>query len=243
MKTNSIALPSATSATSPSSAPAAAPLPGAPGAKAGPGRPSCLNESMIDALCAVIRDTGASDSGAAARVSLHPSTVSRWKREHPDLAILLRSAREEFRDAQLSIIFATAQAGLATSWRAAAWLLERIFPEDYAPRARERAQFQERFDAVCAGEEEGGEVALPTKGEPLQNVNNTPPLPVSPKPPARAVGPAPAPVPEVTLDLATSPRLQAIDFHRPETPFQNVKNPPLAGPLCPPALSSKTLTL
>ena len=83
-------------------------------------------------------------------MSLHPSTVSRWKREVPDLAILLRAAREEFRLAQLEVIYATAHAGHATSWRAAAWLLERIFPEDYAPRARERAQFQERFDAVCA---------------------------------------------------------------------------------------------
>jgi hypothetical protein len=236
MKTNAIALPSATSAAPLSPAPD--PSTGAPGAKAGPGRPSCLNDSMIDALCAVIRDTGASDSGAAARVSLHPSTVSRWKREHPDLAILLRSAREEFRMAQLSIIFATAQAGHATSWRAAAWLLERIFPEDYAPRARERAQFQERFDAICAVEEEGGAIELPAKGEPLQNVKNSPP-PLSPKPRARAAGPAPAPDPEVTLDLTAAPLRGAIDFRLPEKPLQNVKNSPLAGPLCPPIVSAK----
>jgi hypothetical protein len=108
---------------------------------------------------------------------LHPSTLSRWKRDCPDLAILLRGAREDFRQAQLDIIQREAQAGKASSWRAAAWLLERIFPEDYAPRARERAQFREQFDAACAAEEEGGAIALPDREEPLQNVQNSASLP------------------------------------------------------------------
>jgi hypothetical protein len=120
--------PSSSSGSSLTSAPAPAPSADTP-EHAGPGRPSCLNDRMIDALRAVIRDTGISDSGAAARVSLHPSTVSRWKKEFPDLAILLRSAREEFRSAQLELIMAMARAGHGTSWRAAAWLLERTFPE------------------------------------------------------------------------------------------------------------------
>jgi hypothetical protein len=196
---------------------------------------------MIDALCAVIRETGASDSGAAARVGLHPSTVSRWKTENPDLAILLRAAREDFRQAQLSIIFETAQARLATSWRAAAWLLERIFPEDYAPRAKERALFQERFDAICAAEEEGGAIVLPTKVEPLQNVKNSPPPPAAPKPPAGVPSPAPAPEPDVALDLTAAPIRGAMDIPLPEKPLQNVKNSPLAGPLCPPAMSTVTV--
>jgi hypothetical protein len=70
---------------------------------------------MLDALCAVIRETGASDSASAARVGVHPSTVSRWKRDCPDVAIVLRAAREDFRDAHLAVIFAEAQAGRATS--------------------------------------------------------------------------------------------------------------------------------
>src|SRR4051794_22800436 len=102
MKTTTVSLPSATSSASLASSPAPAPGGGAAAEKTGPGRPSCLNAGMIDELCAVIRGTGVSDSGAAARMSLHPSTVSRWKREHPDLAILFRTAREEFRMAQLA---------------------------------------------------------------------------------------------------------------------------------------------
>ena len=151
----------AVTTTSPAFVPAPDLSNGVPPRPAGVGRPSGLNGQMIDALCAVIRETGASDSAAAARVGVHPSTVSRWKRDCPDFAILLRAAREDFRIAQLSIIFAEANAGRATGWRAAAWVLERIFPEDYAPRARERERFREQHEAACAREAEGSELALP----------------------------------------------------------------------------------
>jgi hypothetical protein len=210
---------------------------------------------MIQELCSVIRETGVSDSGAAARVSLHPSTVSRWKKEFPDLAILLRSAREDFRTVQLELIMEAARAGHATSWRAAAWLLERIFPQDYAPRAKERTQFQERFDAVCAAEEEGGAIALPTQAEPLQNVKNSAPLaageadfvsvsgaelqnvknpaplPAPPEAQPQTAGRAPASEREPTLPPTTPQHGGAKEARLPETPLQNVKNPPLARPL------------
>jgi hypothetical protein len=241
MKTNSLVDPSASSSASLSSSPQPTPSAGAPEAKTGPGRPSCLNERMIDVLCALIRETGISDSGAAARASLHPSTLSRWKKEFPDLAITLRSAREEFRAAQLSIIFETVHAGRATSWRAAAWLLERIFPHDYAPRAAERARFQEQFDAICAAEQEGGEISLPGRAEPLQNVKNSTPLPAPREAQARAAAPGAEPECDLTLPLTEAPRGGAKEFRLPETPLQNVKNPALAGPLCPPVLSTKTI--
>ncbi|HEV7403648.1 MAG TPA: hypothetical protein VGO11_12000 [Chthoniobacteraceae bacterium] len=196
----------------PSSSPVPIPAPGEAGGKTGPGRPSCLNERMIEGLCLVIRETGMSDSGAAARMSLHPSTLSRWKKESPDLAILLRSAREDFRTAQLSVILDTARQGGATGWRAAAWLLERVFPEDYSPRAAERAKFQERFDAICASEQEGGEVALPHEGEALQNVKNEGD-PTQPEQAPRFPGTRP---------------VRASELPPPVTPLQNVKYPPSA---------------
>jgi hypothetical protein len=173
----------------------------APSANSGPpqgvGRPTAMNARMLDTLCAVIRETGASDSAAAARVGVHPSTVSRWKRDFPDVAILLRAAREEFRSAMLAVILAEAAAGHARSWRAAAWLLERVFPEDYALRASERAKFREQYDAVCASEAEGSEVALPDEGEALQNVQNA---------------------------TAPAPRRAAGTAALPGTPLQNVQN-------------------
>src|SRR4051812_13679231 len=171
MNTHLFAPPSAVSAAPVSSVPSAPPEP-----KTQPGRPTQLTARMADALCDVIRRTGASDSAAAAGMCLHPSTVSRWKKANPDFAILLRNARECFRAAQLAIIEDMANSGKASGWRAAAWLLERIFPEDYSPRAKERALFQDRFDAICAAEAEGAAIALPDEGEALQNVkNSTPP--------------------------------------------------------------------
>lgn len=235
MKTALLPSPSSSTALSSSSAPA--PAAGALERAPGPGRPSAFNERMIDSLCSIIRETGVSDSGAAARMSLHPSTVSRWKRDFPDFALLLRTAREDFRAAQLEIIFEASRAGKATGWRAAAWMLERVFPQDYAPRAAERARFQEQYEAECAREAEGAEIALPDRGEPLQNVQNST-LPAPRPEPPRAVSHA---VPELTLDLSADARRGASEIRLPEKPLQNVKNSALAGAVCPPALNLKTV--
>jgi hypothetical protein len=236
MKTTPVAHPSAASSAAFSSSPAPAPSESgaanlaapasspaaasptqavAPSGKARPGRPSYLTERIVDELCAVIRETGASDSGAAGRVSLHPSTVSRWKREYPELVIALRSAREEFRMAHLELIMEKARAGEATSWRAAAWLLERIFPEDYSPRARERALFQERFDALCAAEEEGGALGLPDRVDPLQIVKN----PVAT--PTRGLE---AGAPRDLQNVKNAQPGNAPETDDAERPLQNVKN-------------------
>ena len=208
---------------------------GAPERAPAAGRPSAFNERMIDHLCTVIRETGVSDSGAAARMSLHPSTVSRWKRDFPDFALLLRTAREEFRAAQLEIIFEATRAGKAAGWRASAWMLERVFPQDYAPRAAERARFQERYEAECAREAEGGEIALPDRGEPLQNVQNS----ARPAPLLQPQGAAAHAVPEPALNLSADARRGAPDIHFPGRPLQNVQNSALAGAVCPPVLNLK----
>lgn len=190
-----------------------------PGAPSKLGRPSGLTPQMLDLLCAVIREMGCSDSAAAARSGVHPSTVSRWKRDCPDVAILLRTAREEFRMAQLSVILAEAGGGKARSWRAAAWLLERIFPEDYSPRAKERALFQAQHEALCASEGEATGLALPDEGEALQNVQKSDGAETKVAAEAAALKSMPgAPVP--------APLLQV--------PLQNVRKAVLSGPIQPP---------
>ena len=116
----------------------------APVTPARSGRPTTYSQQIVDFLCAIIRSNGISDSGAGALAGVHPSIVSRWKREHPDLAIALLQAREQFRDHHLSIIMRASEA--KGGWRAAAWLLERIFPADYHPKAAERERFQKMQD-------------------------------------------------------------------------------------------------
>ena len=119
-----------------------------------PGRPTTYAQQIVDLLVAIIRSNGISDSGAAALAGVHPSTVSRWKREHPELVIALLQAREQFRDHHLSIIMRASEA--KGGWRAAAWLLERIFPADYHPKAAERERFQKirdkEYDDIEAAE-------------------------------------------------------------------------------------------
>src|SRR5437016_4776600 len=102
------------------------------------GRPTSYTDETIDLICHFIREEGLSDSAAAAAAAVSPATLGRWKREHEELEIELSLARGEFRSAQLNIIKRAAQAGGQRGWRAAAWLLERIFPEDYSPKAAER---------------------------------------------------------------------------------------------------------
>src|SRR5580765_1804400 len=115
---------------------------GSSGSRPVTGRPSAYSDRALEILCTVIATLGVSDSGAASRARISTSTLSRWKREHPELTIALLQAREKFRQSQLDLILEASRAGRSGSWRAAAWLLERIFPEDYSPRASEREKFQ-----------------------------------------------------------------------------------------------------
>src|SRR6266853_2219691 len=95
------------------------------------GRPTSYTDETLDLICHFIREEGLSDSAAAEAAAVSAATLGRWKREHEELQIELSLARGEFRSAQLNIIKTAAQAGGQRGWRAAAWLLERIFPEDY----------------------------------------------------------------------------------------------------------------
>jgi hypothetical protein len=79
-----------------------------------------------------------SDTAAACHCGIPASTLSRWKFLNPELELRFLSAREDFRLRQVyQIQTATTRDG-RRDWRAAAWLLERIFPEDYARRPGRR---------------------------------------------------------------------------------------------------------
>jgi hypothetical protein len=104
-----------------------------------PGRSSGYSERVVQMLCAAIREYGLSDSAAAVKTGMSASTIAQWKREFPEIELKLQQAREDCRSQLLQIVMTAAQAENARGWRAAMWLLERLFPADYAPRANERA--------------------------------------------------------------------------------------------------------
>ncbi|HEV7402696.1 MAG TPA: hypothetical protein VGO11_07225 [Chthoniobacteraceae bacterium] len=102
------------------------------------GRSGGYSERVLEMVCAAIREYGLSDSAAAVKTGMSASTLGQWKREFPEIAVRLEQAREDCRIRHLDIVMRFAQAENACGLRAATWLLERLFPGDYAPRARER---------------------------------------------------------------------------------------------------------
>jgi hypothetical protein len=107
------------------------------------GRPSCYSDRIIEMMCGPIREFGLSDSAAAESVGMSSSTISRWKQQFPELGPKLQQAREGCRLHHLRLISKHAEAEHGRGWRAAAWLLERLFPGDYSPRMSERNAYRQ----------------------------------------------------------------------------------------------------
>src|SRR4051812_40231240 len=146
-------IPFPTAHTGPGVAPSAAePAPHAAetpaGASRGRGRPSGYAPRIIDMMCGDITVFGLSDSAAAESVGMSSSTISRWKQQFPELEPKLTQARQECRKYHLRNIQKHADSDKAgPSLRASMWILERVFPEDYARTSSERTaarQAQER---------------------------------------------------------------------------------------------------
>src|SRR3954447_22256661 len=102
------------------------------------GRKSGYAPKIIDMMCDKIRRFGLSDSAAAEQVGMSSSTVSRWKQLYPEIGPKLQQARQEIRIHHLEIIEQAAAAENGKGWRASAWILERLFPVDYARKIGDR---------------------------------------------------------------------------------------------------------
>src|SRR4051812_41250105 len=104
--------------TNPPGTPTPQPAPTSAAAARGPGRPTACTNEAVQALCDVIRAKGLTDTSAALRIGIAASTLTDWKRKHPDLAIWLGRAREEFREAKLGIIDEATTSDGRADWRA-----------------------------------------------------------------------------------------------------------------------------
>jgi hypothetical protein len=93
------------------------------------GRPRALNEIKKREVCALVA-AGCGIEGAAHYVGCAPSTVRREALRDPAFHEQLR--RSEM-SAQLAPLRSMQQFA-ATDWRAAAWLLERTYPQRFARR-------------------------------------------------------------------------------------------------------------
>lgn len=103
----------------------------------------CTQDAIKQAV--MIKRAGALDKDIAAVIGVHPSTLSHWvnsprTENQRQLRQALKEAEAEYKGNLLKMIYNQAVKG---TWQAAAWLLERKYPDEYARRERR----EERTDA------------------------------------------------------------------------------------------------
>lgn len=93
-----------------------------------------LHKEDID-KCVKLKSHGCSDTDIAAVIGVTKHTFSRWRNEpktdlQRQLAQQLKKAEAESKDRLLQIILRSAMED--RTWQAAAWMLERKYPDEYA---------------------------------------------------------------------------------------------------------------
>ena len=145
-----------------------------------PGGPKTrLTPAVRRKIVTAIEECACSLDAAAAQAGIHPSTLYRW------LAQGRQEAAGAFRELHQAVTAAKARSEVALArlvaqagekdWRAAAWLLERRFPDDYGSQLtilkRLEQMSDEELEAFVLGRlhpvEPGGHVGGPDAPEPL----------------------------------------------------------------------------
>jgi len=109
-------------------------------------RPSKLTPELQERLCALIATTACSLEAAAAAVGVDDSTIKRWRARGlieetgPFRAFCAALSRARARsEAPLAAIVAKAA---QQDWRAAAWILERRFPDTWGAQVNLVRRFE-----------------------------------------------------------------------------------------------------
>lgn len=102
---------------------------------------------LID-QAAQLKTEGMTDKDICAVLGIHPSSFYRWlntpkTRLERELGDALKKAEAYYKQALTGLI-KQAAVERSSNWTAAAWLLERKFPDEYAKR--ERASEEKRFE-------------------------------------------------------------------------------------------------
>ena len=118
------------------------------------GRPTVYSDKVFAMMKDYARRLGFSDTAAAEGVGVSSSTISRWKKECPEIAHELQTARQECRVHHLERMMQFAEGDDNRGLRATMWLLERLYPGDYAPRMSERFAYRNFEDRQREREEE-----------------------------------------------------------------------------------------
>jgi hypothetical protein len=93
-------------------------------------RPTKYHPARVDAICDALR-AGATIEHAAEAAGIHRDTVHEWRTRYPAFADRIKEAEGAGVLASLRVIRGAAEGG---TWQAAAWLLERRYPDLYGRR-------------------------------------------------------------------------------------------------------------
>lgn len=92
---------------------------------------SMLTEVKRREICAILA-VGCSRTAAALYVGCHPNTIRKTAQREPEFAAAIEQAESQHEIKHLTHINAAAKEG--RYWRAAAWALERTYPDRYSRR-------------------------------------------------------------------------------------------------------------
>src|SRR4051812_14961009 len=120
--------------------------------QAATGRPSLRTPETVLKICAAIRESGHTDTHAAALAGVSSSAVSRWRQEDEDFAVQLDTARAEYLDARLREIREARKRDGSLDWRAQAWLMQVAAPEVYGTPSRRHSLAREKEEKERAAE-------------------------------------------------------------------------------------------
>ena len=96
------------------------------------GRPSKYTPEIVATICDLIR-SGNFKNYVAEQVGICRDTFNEWERRYPKFSDLVKSAEGERKETLLQRIqsASTAPAG-SVDWKAAAWILERMYPGEFS---------------------------------------------------------------------------------------------------------------
>lgn len=100
------------------------------------GKPKCTTEAIAEAVR--LKRAGVNNRDIAMALGIHEATFYRWignpKTENQrKLSDALKKTEADYKSALLTIIYNSAT---KRDWKAAAWLLERKYPQEYAKQVR-----------------------------------------------------------------------------------------------------------
>lgn len=114
-----------------------------------------ITEELIDKAAGLKRN-GLTNKDICAALGISEQTFYRWLnkptcRLHRSLSESLKKAEAEYKAELLEAIMATATREKNPQWTAAAWLLERRYPDEYAQTTRQRDDGREDVPQIVLG--------------------------------------------------------------------------------------------